>query len=57
MIAPIYTSYPTVQAIVLFNKTEVEVHLFCQAESDADAQKTPLMGTKDAETLGPAVFQ
>jgi nicotinamide-nucleotide amidase len=56
-IAPIYRSYKKVQTSILFNKTEVEVHLFATGESYADADRTieELVG-KISEKLGAAVF-
>ena len=56
-IAPIYTSYPTVQTSILFNRSEVEVHLLAQADSDeaAVAIIDELAG-KILEKLGIAVF-
>ncbi len=57
MIAPIYTSYPSVQTSVLFNKTEVEVHLIAQADSLAKAEATvDELAAKIADVLGYAVF-
>lgn len=57
MIAPIYTSYPAVRTSILFNRTEVEIHLFCQADSLAEAEKSvDELAAKIAEVLGIAVF-
>lgn len=56
-IAPIYQSYDGVETSILFNKTEVEVHLFAKGDSYADADKTieELTG-RISEKLGPALF-
>lgn len=56
-IAPIYSAYATVQTSILFNKSEVEVHLTAQGhnESEADAINEEL-ASKIVETLGIAVF-
>ena len=57
VIAPIYTSFELVQTSILFNKSEIEIHLFAQAESD-DAAEGILdeLAGKIAEALGAAVF-
>lgn len=56
-IAPIYSPYKNVQTSVLFNKSEVEVHLTAQAENEkkADEINSGLAG-KIVEKLGAAVF-
>ncbi len=56
-IAPIYSEYKNVQTSVLFNKSEVEVHLTTQAENETEADKinSELAG-KIVEKLGIAVF-
>jgi nicotinamide-nucleotide amidase len=57
IIAPIYTAYPSVQTSILFNRTEVEVSLFAQAGSEADARATvDELAQKIADALGTAVF-
>lgn len=38
--APIYTAYPTVQTSILFNKSEVEIHLAARADNESDAAAT-----------------
>ncbi|MBK9216466.1 MAG: competence/damage-inducible protein A [Chloracidobacterium sp.] len=55
--APIYTRYEAVQASVLFNKSEVEIHLAARS-SDADDAQTTVEKLSDelAEALGKAVF-
>lgn len=55
--APIYTRYGDVQTSVLFNKSEVEVHLAARS-SDADDAETAVDKLSDelATALGKAVF-
>jgi nicotinamide-nucleotide amidase len=56
-ISPIYTAYPNVQTSILFNKSEVEVHLAAQSESEADADAVlDEIVAKIDEKLGIAVF-
>jgi nicotinamide-nucleotide amidase len=56
-IAPIYSAYANVQTSILFNKSEVEVHLTAQGATaaEADALNEEIAG-KIVETLGIAVF-
>ncbi len=56
-IAPIYSAYERVQTSILFNKSEVEVHLTAQGANDAeaDALNEEIAG-KIVEKLGIAVF-
>lgn len=56
-IAPIYTARPDVRTGILFNKSEVEVHLTASAptEAEADAVNSELAAAI-AERLGVAVF-
>ncbi len=56
-IAPIYSVYKNVSTSVLFNKSEVEVHLTAQGvnEAEADALNEEI-AAKIVETLGIAVF-
>lgn len=56
-VAPIYTTYKNVQTSILFNKSEIEVHLMAQAKTEAEAEVVlnELAG-KIAEKLGIAVF-
>src|SRR5829696_8848115 len=56
-ISPIYKAYPNVQTSILFNKSEVEVHLAAHSESenDADAVLDEIVAKID-EKLGLAVF-
>jgi nicotinamide-nucleotide amidase len=56
-IAPIYKSYESVETSILFNKTEIEIHLIAHSNSESAADKilAELAG-KIAEKLGAAVF-
>jgi nicotinamide-nucleotide amidase len=56
-IAPIYKSFEHVQTSILFNRTEIEIHLRAQSGSESEAENTleelaGLIGKK----LGEAVF-
>src|SRR5215204_636455 len=56
-IAPIYSVYERVQTSILFNKSEVEVHLTAQGATDAEADAmNKEIAAKIVETLGIAVF-
>lgn len=56
-IAPIYSAYENVQTSVLFNKSEVEVHLTAQGENEGEADKVNEEVTeKIVEKLGVAIF-
>ncbi|HEX8289749.1 MAG TPA: competence/damage-inducible protein A [Pyrinomonadaceae bacterium] len=56
-IAPIYKSYETVQTSILFNRTEIEIHLRAQSNSESEAERTlDELAGKIAEKLGEAVF-
>ena len=56
-IAPIYKSFESVQTSILFNKSEVEVHLFAQSDSNSAAEAVlDDVAGKIAEKLGIAVF-
>ena len=57
LIAPIYTTYPSVQTSILFSRAEIEVHLSATAPDAQDAEKVldELVG-KIAQALGPALF-
>jgi nicotinamide-nucleotide amidase len=56
-IAPIYKLYKTVQTSILFNKTEIEVQLIAQADTEIEAEKTLAeLAGKITEKLGLAVF-
>lgn len=56
-IAPIYKSYKTVETSILFNRSEIEVHLAAKAETEAETE-TVLgeLTAKIVERLGVAVF-
>ena len=56
-IAPIYTSYKNVQTSILFNKTEIEIHLAARADSELEAEKTlDELSDKIAEKMGTPLF-
>ncbi len=55
--APIYTSYANVQTSILFNKSEVEIHIAARCDSSAEAETTAnRLADQLAEALGKAVF-
>ena len=55
--APIYTAYPDVQTSILFNKSEVEIHVAAQADDPDRAQATAdKLADELAAALGNAVF-
>ncbi|MFT3744707.1 MAG: competence/damage-inducible protein A [Pyrinomonadaceae bacterium] len=55
--APIYTAYPDVQTSILFNKSEVEIHLAAKAGDASAAQAiADEVAGKLADALGKAVF-
>lgn len=55
--APIYTAYPEVQTSILFNKSEVEIHVAATADTPEKAQSTAdELAEKLAKALGNAVF-
>lgn len=56
-IAPIYKAYKMVQTSILFNRTEIEIHLKAQSNSEIEAENTleELAGLI-VERLGDAVF-
>ncbi|MEO8041088.1 MAG: competence/damage-inducible protein A [Acidobacteriota bacterium] len=57
LIAPIYKSYPAVQTSILFNRTEIEIHLFASPSSEAEGVAVlDELASKLAEKLGLAVF-
>ena len=56
-IAPIYSSYKNVSTSILFNKSEVEVHLTAQGKVDSEADAlNEEIAAKIVEKLGIAVF-
>jgi len=55
--APIYTAYPNVQTSILFNKSEVEIHVAAQSDNPVNAQATAdKLADELAAALGNAVF-
>ncbi|MEJ7624827.1 MAG: competence/damage-inducible protein A [Pyrinomonadaceae bacterium] len=55
--APIYTEYPSVQTSVLFNRSEVEIHLAASASVAEDSQRmVDEAAERVATALGKAVF-
>ncbi|HJQ33575.1 MAG TPA: competence/damage-inducible protein A [Pyrinomonadaceae bacterium] len=56
-IAPVYTQYKNPQTTILFNNSEIEIHLTAQAKSEAEAELLldGLAGQIE-ERLGEAVF-
>jgi nicotinamide-nucleotide amidase len=56
-IAPIYTAYKQVQTSILFNRSEIEIHLAAQSSSEPEAEQLlEELTRKIAERLGIAVF-
>lgn len=56
-IAPIYKEYKTVETSILFNKSEIEIHLIAKSESEADALNVlQELADKIVEKFGIAVF-
>jgi nicotinamide-nucleotide amidase len=56
-IAPIYSVYKQIQTGILFNKSEVEVHLTAQGKTQAEADALNAeLSAKIVEKLGIAVF-
>lgn len=56
-IAPIYKAYPNVETSILFNKSEIELHLSAQSGSAQEADKVlDELVDKITEKLGVAVF-
>jgi len=58
IIAPIYKAFKkTVQTSILFNKSEIEIHLTAKAKTDKEADATlEELAAKIADKLGTAVF-
>lgn len=55
--APIYTSFPSVQTSILFNKSEVELHVAARSDSVEEAQTTANeVADKLIAALGKSVF-
>lgn len=56
-IAPIYTAYGAISTSILFNKSEIEIHLSAQSDSESEANKIiEELAEKITEKLGVAVF-
>ncbi|MBA2493571.1 MAG: competence/damage-inducible protein A [Acidobacteria bacterium] len=56
-IAPVYKSYAAVQTSILFNRSEVEIHLSAQSNSETEAEKIlEELAEKLVKKLGIAVF-
>ncbi|PYT01912.1 MAG: competence/damage-inducible protein A [Acidobacteria bacterium] len=57
LISPIYKSYPSIQTSILFNRSEIEVHLSSSAGTDSESAAIieELVG-KLVGVLGPAMF-
>lgn len=56
-IAPIYKLYETVDTSILFNKSEIEIHLIAHADSETAADEIlEEIAAKIVEKLGGAVF-
>jgi nicotinamide-nucleotide amidase len=56
-IAPIYSSYKDVQTSILFNRSEIEIHLTAKGKSEKEVEeKLEKLSLKIAEKLGVAVF-
>ena len=56
-IAPIYKSYQTVETSILFNRSEIEVHLAAKAKTETEAAAIlEELAAKIVEKLGIAVF-
>ena len=57
LIAPIYTTYPTVQTSILFSRAEIEVHLSATAASASEGNRElDEIVDKMGAVLGPALF-
>ena len=56
-IAPIYTQYENPQTTILFNKTEIEIHLTAHAKTEPEAEKLlDELSARLEERLGHAIF-
>jgi nicotinamide-nucleotide amidase len=56
-LAPIYGAYKSVQTSILFNKTEIEIHLAAHADSEAEAETTlNELAEKLAAKMGVSLF-
>ncbi|HEY6122232.1 MAG TPA: competence/damage-inducible protein A [Pyrinomonadaceae bacterium] len=56
-IAPIYTQFENPQTTILFNNTEIEIHLTAKAKTEADAEHLlDVLSGRLEERLGNAIF-
>jgi nicotinamide-nucleotide amidase len=56
-VAPIYKNYKNVQTSILFNRSEVEIHIIARSESETEAEEILRdLSEKIVEKLGIAVF-
>jgi nicotinamide-nucleotide amidase len=56
-IAPIYKQYTNPQTTILFNRSEIEIHLTAQCKTESEAETlNEEVAAKIAEALGVAVF-
>ena len=56
-IAPIYTRYTNPQTTILFNKSEIEIHLTAQGRTDSDAETLlDKLSEELEERLGHSIF-
>jgi nicotinamide-nucleotide amidase len=57
LIAPVYTQYKNPQTTILFNRSEVEIHLTAQAKTDPEAElMLDGLSGQIEERLGAAIF-
>ena len=57
LIAPIYKAYESVQTSILFNRTEIEIHLYAAAKTESEgAAVLNELASKLADRLGSALF-
>lgn len=56
-VSPIYGAYASVQTSILFNKSEIEIHLAARADNEAGAERIlDKLADELADRLGPALF-
>src|SRR5215213_4633839 len=56
-IAPVYKQYANPQTTILFNRSEIEIHLTAQAKNEREAERLiEEVASKINETLGASVF-
>ncbi|MEO8648232.1 MAG: competence/damage-inducible protein A [Acidobacteriota bacterium] len=57
LIAPIYTSFPSVNTSILFSKSEIEIHFAARSASERESNEMlDLIIERVAAALGPALF-